>query len=205
MGRIFFARLFDIIICSIPTIILIFLNPIKSWQTLLINISISQILLFFYFVLLPYFSKGNTFGKFLFKLRLKKIKDSKLKLRDIFLREFYFLYIPLIFQLLSQTIMGIILFTSPHDSENGFLLKLINNISYTFLAIWFIYIPLTIYLQKENISAIDLKLGTRVFFLEKIIKNEKRESKNTHVHLQNDKPGKIDIKEIEKIIGEENE
>ncbi|AUB31155.1 RDD family protein [Spiroplasma floricola] len=205
LGRIFLSRLFDIIICSIPTIVLSFLNPIHDWKTFLINIPISQTILFLYFILIPYFLKGNTLGKLIFNLRLKKEDESKIKLKDIFFREFYFLYIPLLFQIVVQIIMGIIIFTNSKDTDLNFVLKIINSIGYTFLAMWFIYIPLTIYLQKENISSIDLKLNTRVYYLEKILVFEKKEVNKKHVHLENEKPGKIDISEIDKIIGEENE
>ncbi|ALD66005.1 RDD family protein [Spiroplasma cantharicola] len=205
LGRIFFARFFDIILCSIPTLLLSFLNPIHDLKSLLINIPISQIVLFFYFVFLPYFCKGNTLGKLIFNLRLKKSNYEKIKMSEIFFRELYFLYIPLFFLLIIQIIMGIILFTSPRDSNNMIILKIINNIGYAFLAMWFMYIPLTIYLQKDNISAIDLKLKTRVYYLEKIIIIEKNEQEFDHVHLQKNKPGKINLEEIKKIIGEEDE
>ncbi|QHX36344.1 RDD family protein [Spiroplasma sp. BIUS-1] len=205
LGRIFFARLFDIIICSIPTLVLSMLNPIHNWETLLINIPVSQLILFAYFILIPYFLKGNTLGKLIFNLRLKKDDDTKIKMKEIFLREFYFLYIPLIFQITIQIIMGIVIFTNSQTEDLNFTLKIINNIGYVFLAMWFIYIPLTIYLQKENISAVDLKLKTRVYYLEKILIIEKKEKEKVHVHLKDDKPGKINLAEIEKLIGEKDE
>ncbi|WP_339034311.1 RDD family protein [Spiroplasma endosymbiont of Cantharis rufa] len=205
LGRIFFARLFDIIICSIPTLLLSFLNPIHDLKSLLINIPVSQIVLFFYFVLLPYLCKGNTLGKLIFNLRLKKINNEKIRISEMFLRELYFLYVPLFFLLIIQIIMGVILFTTPKDSDNMILLKIINNIGYTFLAMWFIYIPLTIYLQKDNIASIDLKLKIRAYFLEKIVVVEKKYESINHIHLQKNRPGKIDLEEIKKITGEEDE
>ncbi|WP_339021044.1 RDD family protein [Spiroplasma endosymbiont of Atherix ibis] len=205
LGRIFLSRLFDIIICSVPTIVLSFLNPIHDWKTFLINISISQVILFVYFILVPYFLKGNTLGKLIFNLRLKKEDQSKIKLKDILFREFYFLYIPLLFQIIVQIIMGIIIFTNSKETDLSFVLRIINSIGYTFLAIWFIYIPLTIYLQEENISSVDLKLNIRVYYLEKILIFEKKEIYKKHIHLENDRPGKVDVSEIDKIIGEENE
>ncbi|WP_338985267.1 RDD family protein [Spiroplasma endosymbiont of Diplazon laetatorius] len=208
LGRIFFARLLDVVLCSVLPLVLAIIQPISNWQTFLINFSVSQLIIFSYFVLLPYFWKGNTLGKLILNLRLKKTNDEKIKMRDVFLREFYFLYIPLIFQIFVQIILGIIIYTTPKDEQNEsteFILKIINNIGYVFLAMWFIYIPLTIYLQKENLSAIDLKVKTKVFYLEKVLVITRIEKEKKHIHLQNDKPGKIDVKEIEKIIGEENE
>ncbi|AGR40792.1 RDD family protein [Spiroplasma taiwanense] len=214
LGRIFFARLFDLILCSIPNFILLFFYKISDWQSALINISVSQIFIFLYFVIIPFLLKGNTIGKKLFHLKLVNIQNQKIKISNIFLRELYFLYIPLLFQLVCQ-IISIIIFAnfSPgnnNQNENGWTIaNIIQNIGYTFCGIWFLYIPLTIYLQKDKLSSIDLKLKLRVFFLEKIlVKNQKVDiegKKVNHIHLENDLPGNVNIKEIEKLIGENNE
>ncbi|AUM62346.1 RDD family protein [Spiroplasma monobiae] len=208
LGRIFFARLFDLIVCSIPTLILTFLNPITDLKTLFINLPVSQIVLFIYFILLPYFWKGNTIGKLIFSLRLIKDNNKKIKMKEIFFREFYFLYIPLVIQLVIQLIIGLIIFTSD-DPENikslSFIVTTIRNIGFTFLAIWFIYIPITIYLQKEHISAVDLKLNTKVYYLEKVLIINKREKSKNHIHLQKDRPGNFDLEEIDKIIDQDKD
>ncbi|QEH61339.1 hypothetical protein SCHIN_v1c01410 [Spiroplasma chinense] len=208
LGRVFFARLFDTILASIPMIILIALYRASNWQSALIITSVNLTTLFLCFVLLPYFLKGNTLGKLMLNLRLVKKDDSKVTFWNILAREIYYVFIPVFIQLISQ-ILIIVIFVKLNSDNSDELkgkepLTLLQNLSYLLYTCWYLYICLTIALQKENQSSIDHKMKLWVRHVVKIDANlVKVKEEKPHVHLKENRPGLIDIEQIDELFEDE--
>ncbi|QGS51550.1 serine hydrolase [Spiroplasma tabanidicola] len=202
LGRIFFARLFDIVLSSIPMIILFFTYKAENWKTAVVVTSTNLIFLFFYFVVLTYFLKGNTIGKLIFNLRILK-ENKKITFWDIFLREIYFTFIPIIIQIIFQIIIITVFWNINKDNnekpQGKETIKLLQNISYLFYVCWYLYIIITISLQKQHQTGFDMK--RKIFVKHKIkklteLKKEKLINKK-HTHLKDDRPGLINLNELD--------
>ncbi|QBQ07319.1 serine hydrolase [Spiroplasma gladiatoris] len=202
LGRIFFARLIDLTISSIPMIILLFLYKVEDWKSATIVTTLNITFLFLYFVLLPIFLKGNTIGKLILNLRLKK-ENLKINFWDIFCRETYFVFIPTLIQILFQIITLVVFITLNKDKSDETKGKesitLLQNISYLVYVCWYLYIIATIALQKKHQAAIDVKRKIIVKHKVKILKieNIKKEKEKKHSHLKDHKPGLINVDDIE--------
>ncbi|ASP27863.1 transmembrane protein [Spiroplasma corruscae] len=200
----FLARLIDLLIASAPMLLIYIFYKIYDWQSLLIVFSIFNAIVFTYFVLIPYWLKGNTLGKLICNLRLI-IYSKKRLFFCIILREIYYLYIPLLFQLLTQ-IIALLFFKyyRPGDNNidtNGWKIAvMIKNIGNVFFAIWFFYLVITIYLNPNKRSAIDAKFNIKVLYISKKIKQDKVVVMNQE--NENRGPGLFDMSKI--IIDKEN-
>ncbi|AOG60059.1 hypothetical protein SHELI_v1c01040 [Spiroplasma helicoides] len=202
LGRVFFARLFDLLFCSIPTIFLFFFYPSRDWSSAFVSVAVNLLVLFFYLVVLSFILKGNSFGKLIFNLRIKKSDEKKLLFRDVFYREIYYVFIPTFIQIFFQIII-ILVFQKvtnegkrDEDAEN--LIILLQNLSYLFYFCWYLYICITIVLQKNHLSSIDIKRNTIILHKLKTIKiNKKIEEPNeSHIHLDKNRPGIVDLNDL---------
>lgn len=214
LWRIFAARFLDLMICSIPSIILILLYPAHDLISAVIVTVTNFFVIFIYFILLPFFLKGNTAAKWMLNLRMKNLEDKKITFKICFIRELYFLLIPLFFQIICQIIIIIIFnYTNPGNNDplkNGMIVGLfIQNISYLFFVIWFIYILITIKLQEDHQAAIDYKMKINIFHLTKkynqidVVDYKNNREKNLHIHLEDKQPGNIDENILKEIIEDE--
>lgn len=206
LGRVFFARFFDIVISSVPMLIVFIFYRVVDSKTALIAVSSGLLTIFLYFNIVPLFFKGKTLAKLMFGLKIIHLENKKITFKILFIRELYFLYIPLLFQLLCQiaAVSIFLLFTSDGE-ENANLMAsttsfILQRIGYAFYVGWFLYLLITIYLQVDHIAAIDLKLKIRVLHTIKVY-NEPNIKKETHIHLENKKPGIINLEELNFIQG----
>lgn len=212
LWRIFFARAFDLLLTSIPTTVMVILYRVSNWESAAIVSSVGLCTYLLFFMFLPYIFKGNTLGKLIFNIRLRK-EDSKITFKDLFIRESYFLLIPWFVQFIAQiSIMLIVTYTDPGNNnpyQNGsFIALTIRNISYLFFMVWFIYIGVTIKLQEDNQAVVDMKRKIVVVEREaledrKTITKEEKEiitRERKHIHLSDIQPGNIGEDVLKEII-----
>lgn len=209
LGRVFFARLFDVFVSSIPSLILVFVFLIQNWLGAFLVVLVSLVSAFIYFIFIPFFTKATTLGKLIFKIRLIR-KEKPIKFWAITIREIYYEFIPRLILIISQ-IVAIIIFVSvsdEHQLENDdfiSVLNLVNNLGYLFYVCWYAFICITIYLQKNHQSSIDYKL--KIFCI-KIIKEKQiktpKSIKEDDFKPNVKHPGVINVKEIESILEEDN-
>ncbi|AVN61230.1 RDD family protein [Mesoplasma florum] len=197
LWKIFFARLTDLIISSLLFLILgfIFKDQAKegNWIFLFIIFSAALIWNFSYFVLLPYFFNGKTVGKIIFRIKLVKFKASeKLKFKDIFERELWFILLPWCLLYLGN-ILFLFLMSKYDKTKSSVYLDagyIIYQLNYWIFLIWNIAIALSIKLQKNHQASVDMK-NKVIVVLEKqkqtkIYKNQSGKS------VLKETPGKFD-------------
>ncbi|AHI52451.1 RDD family protein [Spiroplasma culicicola] len=207
LGRVFFARLIDVIIVSIPLVLVLVFYRASNLTSAIIVSSTNFVTLFLYFVVLANFFNGNSLGKLIMNLRLVKEEKQKIKFSEILRREIYYVFIPFFIQIIFQSLIVIVFYTLNKDNDGEETIGkstiiLLQNLSYLLYTCWFMYICITIWLQKNYQSAIDHKLK---IFAVKINWNSKTQTeikvvdqqKNNHVHLKDNKPGLVNLDLLE--------
>ncbi|ATZ21811.1 RDD family protein [Mesoplasma tabanidae] len=197
LWRVFFARITDLIISSLLFLILgfIFKDQAKdgNWVFLFIIFSAALIWNFSYFVLLPYFLKGKTVGKIIFRIKLVKLKiNEKLKFKDLFQRELWFILLPWCLLYLGN-ILFLFLMMKYDKTKTSIFLDLgyiVYQVNYWIFLIWNIAIALSIKLQKNHQSSADMK-NKVIVVLEKT-KKLKRYSNISGKSVLKETPGKFD-------------
>lgn len=206
LQRIFFARILDLILSCLPGFLIIFFITSHDWKSALILVSISFFVIFFYFILLAYWLKGNTIGKLIVRIRLIKKNKSKVTFKECFLRELYHLLCPFLFQLVMQ-IIAVIIFTFLNSDGKSITYSTLGmvfvSLGNAFYLVWFFYVSFTIMIQQDHQSAIDCKLKIYCVMQKKEVKTKENLVVNLnkdHIHLEKKKPGQFDIKEIDKLL-----
>ncbi|AHI53503.1 hypothetical protein SSABA_v1c00910 [Spiroplasma sabaudiense Ar-1343] len=211
MTRIGFARIFDLLICSIPAMIATFFLPLQGWTSILASSMIAFVVLVSYFIVVPLFFHGNTIGKIIFRIKLKKA--SKITFLNIFLRESFFVILPWLISMLLKigafTIFSIGDSQNDNPNSNGFWIAFaIGRLGDLFYLVWALFLFLTIKIQTNHQSGIDLRFG--IYAVKNIaledrkdfVKSSPTEEVGKHVHLQDNLPAKFSedvIKEINDI------
>ncbi|QVK02639.1 RDD family protein [Mycoplasma mycoides] len=213
LWKVFFARLFDLLICSIPLIIMSFFLKTKTGDiiSLVIKYLVSFLWTFFYFVILSFLLKGNSLSKKLFKIELKSLKTNKISFFQILIRETWFIFIPLFIGFISTLIFAFLLPVSFTKTQSWriSLSLIIYQIGLVIVLFWFLGLMISIRLQTNHQSFIDIKLGLIVIGKQKIIKQEAIVSNqiltrnDKHISL-NEQPGNFDLEFIDELKQELN-
>ncbi|CBW54448.1 Conserved hypothetical protein, predicted transmembrane protein [Mycoplasma mycoides subsp. capri LC str. 95010] len=213
LWKVFFARLFDLLICSIPLIIMSLFLKTKAGDiiSLVIKYLVSFLWTFFYFVILSFLLKGNSLSKKLFKIELKSLKTNKISFFQILIRETWFIFIPLFIGFISTLIFAFLLPTSFTKTQSWriSLSLIVYQIGLVIVLFWFLGLMISIRLQTNHQSFIDIKLGLIVIEKQKIIKQEPIVSNqiltrnDKHVSL-NEQPGNFDLEFIDELKQELN-
>ena len=220
LWKIVLARIFDIIISSILPILIGTIFNIITFKYG-VNIFILPIILLFfgfgwlfiYFVVIPYFCKTQTLGRFLFNIIL--YRESKITILNIFTRELFIIFIPwfvgvgtnLISFLIFKVDINNIFNSSSPGNANSETVMFIVQITSTFYSIWYCFIFIGLFIDKRNQILYDYKM--KILMLSKYTEikvendiNEKITSNEEHIHLKKNQPGNISdeaLKEIDEL------
>ncbi|ASZ09335.1 RDD family protein [Mesoplasma chauliocola] len=164
LWRVFFARLTDLFISSIPFLIVGFVLRNQAndgdWINLFVIFTSALIWNFSYFVLLTHFLKGKTVGKIIFKIKLVKFNiNEKIKFIDILKRELWFILMPWCFLYLGN-ILFLLLMSKYNKTENATYFNvgyIVYQINYWIFLVWNLAIGVSIRLQKNHQSGVDMK------------------------------------------------
>lgn len=228
LWKVFFARLIDIIIVSIVPFLtswFIYPNHLYWWVWLkaLFVHCVAISFLFFYFILIPYFFNGCTFGKFITRIRIICPSKKKISFGSIMYRELFIIFIPWLLIICSNLIITYIfkfdyftvdntnIFFQWDNSSNmsmwvHYIVRMVSFIN----LFWYITLLLIYKLDKKHQVFFDVKLGIYVINYSPIVKDEIKKLKNsdtisreqTHIHLKDIQPGNIDdssLKDIENL------
>ncbi|AUF83814.1 RDD family protein [Mesoplasma syrphidae] len=211
--KVLFARLFDLFLASTPGFVLTFVFKIEpaQWALALGMLFASLLIMAVYFVLVPFLLKGNTIGKFLFKIRLVNY-EHKVSMKALISREAFFLFIPWVVMLVAQ--ITAILLMGPYNEDKPInnsifnLAKIIVNLSYLFYTLWLLFLCLEIKLQEQQRSFVDIKFGLYVVESKPKIAKAKKEFtrilKRSEEHIAlSDQPGNFDENVLKEIAVDE--
>ena len=120
-----------------------------------INVIITSLCILLYFTLMPYFCKGQTFGKKIMGIKIVSSKDKKLKYSNYLLRS---LIVNEVFINILNVLCILIL------SKNNFIMY--NKIMYVVTYILEVSIVISILFDKNNRGIHDLLSGTKVIGIE---------------------------------------
>ncbi|WP_026389571.1 RDD family protein [[Acholeplasma] multilocale] len=221
--RVLFARLFDFILASLPGFIVgIILKPgseanIENWSLMFATLGTNLAFLTLYFVIIPFFLNGNTLGKIIFRIKMVQEEDKKITFGALAAREAFFILIPWAVTLITQIIAFLIFKQVDVDQENSKAIYavgvIIGQIGYLLFAGWLILIGLSIKVQDQQQSFIDIKFGIFVVNAiaeedKVIIKKEKQDKKlsreDKHISLT-EQPGNFNQEMIDEIYVSERE
>lgn len=207
--RIMFARLFDLLLSAIPGIVInsvLMSKPenIGNWPLIIGVLVGTFVWTIIYFVILPLFFHGNTFGKLILNIRLKrKSGNKKISFWMLMIREAYFTFIPwlvvVIAQVIAVAIMGNYQDETLNQSPGLIAASLVINLANIFYILWLSFVAVTIKIQQHHQASIDLKF--HLFVVNKIAiedemktvtsKSKKIQRTDEHVSLT-DQPGNFD-------------
>lgn len=210
LTRIFFARVIDLFISLVPGMFLTFFYHAHDVESAAIIVGSSFAILFFYFILLAYWCRGNTIGKLMLGLKITHPDGTKPKFREVLGREIYNVFVPWFLQLILQIIILVIAYQLNPDGSNKVYLTIcysLQNIESLFYLIWFMYVGFTIKAQADHQSAVDYKFQLFCRYVgytktKKVV--EEKEIKH-HVHLDDNMPGNFDVNEIDKLLEEKTD
>lgn len=120
-----------------------------------INVIVTSLCILMYFTLMPYFCKGQTFGKKIMGIKIVSNKDKKLKYSNYLLRS---LIVNEVFINILNVLCILIL------SKNNFIMY--NKIMYVVTYILEVSIVISILFDKNNRGIHDLLSGTKVIGIE---------------------------------------
>ena len=169
--RVFFARVFDVIISAIPGFVLAAVlkdRVVGNWIGATINLSVGLGMMLLYFMVLPMLFHGNTFGKLIFKIRLKhKGENQTVRFYMLLVREVFFMLIPWMVALIFFVVALVII--NAHHPDNpdqegsaNSGAYLIYQLRYLFYFLWFFFLGLTIKVHPLHQSGLDLKFNLYV-------------------------------------------
>ncbi|AJM71669.1 RDD family protein [Mycoplasma yeatsii] len=210
--KLLFARLFDLIIGSIPMILIDLLWKSQPGDVviLLTRYLISIIWMFLYFVVLTWTLKGQSLSKKIFKLQLISLYKKPITFKDIFLRELVFIFAPFLIGMISTTIFALILPVNINNDNRFriFISAIIYQFGLIIVFFWWLVIMISIKFQKLHQANIDIKLHLVVVDKKQQIKIQKHDFNKMlkrdekHVSLT-DQPGNFDNDFIYEIQNEE--
>ncbi len=214
--RIFFARFFDLVFSSIPTIILavIFQSFIHHFKNIyiapLILLIVGFVWLVFYFILIPWLCKTKTLGKLFFGLILYKENKNKIKLWEILIREIFIIFIPWIVGVCTNIIAFLVFKIDINNITNNSQTLLIMRITTSFYVVWYLFMIIGLFIDKKNQLFFDFHL--KIYILSFIkdnnlnLNNDSKLSKSDlHIHLKYDQPGNIDDDVLKELSDMESE
>ncbi len=215
VSLIVFARILDIFFSSLFLIAISFIfKPIVNHSQvafIIILIFSAFIFLFFYFVILPFYTKTKTLGRLI--LGIKIYNPNKIKFHYILLRELMIIFIPwfigitinlIIVFLLKININQIFNPSKLNGNEKAALLFL--KISSTFIIFWYIFMFIGLIIDKNNQLFFDFKMQnflikkSNVLITNKNIDNNSISKEINHIHLAHNQPGNINIDALDEII-----
>lgn len=210
-----FVRFFDIILANLIPLVLTL--TMKYWgrvQTIwapILVISVTFVIFFLYFVLIPYFWDGKTIGKFCFQIKLVT-NEAKLKLAVIFTRELFIIFLPWFVVLLTNLSLSLIFEVSLIDlfrttNKNPIALIIIRTIT-TIYFLWYLGLIFGLVLNPNHQILFDCHFN--LFIVKKnpipkktpTVPKKLITRKTKHIHLQENQPGNISdeiLKEIDKL------
>jgi len=160
LKQIAWARLFDIFLVSLFQFLPAYFfnrHQVGNWQSMGLTVGLGLIILISYFIILPLCLKGNTLGKLIFKLRLLQQNGQKPKWYMLVFRELYFWFIPWALGVLLTSVSLILYQTNPESKPLVATTKFLYNFGYVFFVLWYFFLAISIKLQKNHQSTIDLK------------------------------------------------
>lgn len=208
------ARIFDVIFVSLIPLIIglsIHYSDNKShqelWKLIIIFIT-NLIVIIIYFVIIPWKCKGQTFGKLIFQIRLVNKKNQDFKLRQLFYRELFLVFIPL---LLTTSIILFMKLTfneniatitiNSNSTLNSWLNILVRSVvSFDFA--WYCGIMIVTKIDKYHQLFFDRYYKTFVINKKPLVNNKRKISTSVndpHIHLVYSQPGNINDDELENI------
>jgi len=208
LTRITFARLFDLLLVSIFQFLVSFFVGTKSGDltSLAIVMSSNLVILMVYFIGLPCLLHGNTLGKLIFNLRLKvQSEDQKVRWYMIFLREIYFWLTPWLISLIA-TILAIVILKGNQNDGFQFSANFIFNLGYLFFLFWYLFLALTIKIQKQHQSGIDLKFDLYVVNAKPLLKSEEKKvvSRQVYDHISlTEMPGNFNDDNLKELVNDQ--
>ncbi|EOA07388.1 Hypothetical protein, predicted transmembrane protein [Mycoplasma yeatsii 13926] len=210
--KLLFARLFDLIIGSIPMVLIDLLWKSQPGDVviLLTRYLISIIWMFLYFVVLTWTLKGQSLSKKIFKLQLISLEKKPITFKDIFLRELVFIFAPFLIGMISTTIFALILPVNINNDNRFriFISAIIYQFGLIIVFFWWLVIMISIKFQKLHQANIDIKLHLVVVYKKQQVKIQKHDFNKMlkrdekHVSLT-DQPGNFDNDFIYEIQNEE--
>ena len=208
------ARIFDMIFVSlIPLIIGLSMHYSDNkshqelWKLIIIFIT-NLIVIIIYFVIIPWKCKGQTFGKLIFQIRLINKKNQDFKLKQLFYRELFLVFIPL---LLTTSIILFMKLTfneniatitiNSNSALNSWLNILVRSVvSFDFA--WYCGIMIVTKIDKYHQLFFDRYYKTFVINKKPLVNNKRKIStsvNDSHIHLVYSQPGNINDDELENI------
>ncbi|ARU92264.1 transmembrane protein [Spiroplasma clarkii] len=139
-------------ITAIPSIILLIFYPVTDWVGAVVVTAVGLLVILLYFVTIPSFFAGMTLGKLILGLRLDR-HEKKIGFLALLARETYYLFIPSFILLICQ-ITTIVVYSAMSKNQNisqeniSETLNLIQRIGYLIYVCWYLFVCVTIYLQK---------------------------------------------------------
>ncbi|WP_425377695.1 RDD family protein [Spiroplasma endosymbiont of Polydrusus pterygomalis] len=213
--RIIFARLLDIILASLIPLTLT--STMKYWdqkQTIWAPIgiiSITFLLFFVYFVIIPYFWGGETVGKFCCQIKLVT-NAAKLKLEVIFTRELFIIFLPWFVVLLTNLTLNLIFKVSLSNlfgtSNKNPIALIIIRIVTTIYFLWYLGLIFGLILNPNHQILFDQHFHLFNVKRKPVVKKNSKAPKELitrktkHVHLAENQPGNIAdeiLKEIDEL------
>ncbi|MCL8212689.1 RDD family protein [Mesoplasma whartonense] len=208
--RVFFARVFDIVISAIPGFVLVAVlkdRVVGNWIGATINLSVGLGMMVLYFVILPTAFHGNTFGKLIFKIRLKhKGENQTVRFYMLLVREAFFMLIPWVVALIFFIVALVIITVHSPDNRDqegsaNSGAYLIYQLGYLFYFLWFFFLCLTIKVQPLHQSGLDIKFNLYVVNKEPLnqvhqeYKNTTLKRDDAHIALS-ELPANFDMKTL---------
>lgn len=204
-SRICLARALDIVLSSVPLFALGLTMKFwgqGQWWAGLIMIVVAAIFLISYFVVVPYFWQGRTFGKVILRLRLVQRFDH-MRWRDLWYRELIIIFIPWLLQLTLNLILdlaygvnlGLLFQTTKAAPVAYFLLRAAT----VFYFLWYLGLIFGVAFDPHHQLFCDRQLKIYICRWNEMtaIKPQPQQplskSPLKHVHLGTDQPGNIDL------------
>ncbi|ATZ19921.1 RDD family protein [Mesoplasma lactucae] len=213
--RIFWCRCVDIILSAIPGFVASgitgqYVYESQEWLPTVINLSVGLVAIIIYFMVIPMCCNGNTLGKLMFGIRLKRqdgiAGNHKPKWYMLIARESYFLLIPWAVALIFFIVAIVVMKESAPSTDADRNAKgsvnvgamIIYQLGYVFYFLWFVFLCVSIKVQPNHQSGLDIKFKLFDVYKNpvgtvktKVTKKEVLDRGDHHVALT-DMPGNFD-------------
>ncbi|AGJ90545.1 RDD family protein [Mycoplasma putrefaciens] len=210
--KILFARLFDLLIASMPMILISLLWKLQPGDLVLLIVRylIVGVWMFVYFVVFCWLLKAQSLGKRLFKIQLISLKKHKITFKDLFLREAVFIFIPWLIGVVCSILLAWLL-PSQFSEKNKIWISfsvLIYQIGLIIVLLWWVVILISVKFHKLHQASIDIKLKLVVVETKPAQKSSKNDLNqkllrdDQHISLTQ-QPGNFDLEFIDQIKNQE--
>ncbi len=207
------ARIFDVIFVSlIPLILELVLYYLdnkndQEWWKIVFVFVMNLLITIIYFVIVPWKCKGQTLGKLIFQIKLVNENNKDLTLKQLFYRELFLVFIPLllitsIILFMKLTFNENIVNINTNSTLNSWLNILVRSVvSFDFA--WYCGIMIVIKIDKYHQLFFDRYYQTFVINKKPLVKHNKKKIainiNEPHIHLVYSQPGNISDSELENI------